>query len=76
MPHSAAHTNKITCAEARGQLVMMLCNCTEERHAGFEPDTLARMYRVRAAEIGKMLKAERERRAEYARRVRGMGHAA
>lgn len=67
MPHSAAHTTTISCAEARSQLAMMLCNCTDERLAAFGAEDLARMYRVKAAEIGTMLAAERERRAEYAR---------
>lgn len=71
MHNSAAHhTKTITRSEARAQFAMMLCNCPDERLAGFEPDDLARMYRVGAAEIHTMLADERERRAEYLRRVR------
>jgi hypothetical protein len=66
-PSAAHHTSVISSAEARSQLAMMLCNATPERFAGFTADGLARMYRVRAAEIGEMLAAEKERRDEWAR---------
>lgn len=77
MRPSAAHTTIISCAEARSQLAMMLCNARDDRLAGFDADELARMYRVKAAEIGAMLAAERQRRAEYQRQHRatwGDGH--
>lgn len=73
MPHSAAnrpqgYQPQITCAQARTQLAMLLLNTTEEKLAGFTAEGLARMYRVKAAEIGTMLEAERERRRENQRR--------
>jgi hypothetical protein len=62
------HTTTITRNEAAAQLQMMLCNTTDERLAGFTADRLAAMYRVKPATIDEMLMAERERRAERARR--------
>lgn len=77
MPHSAAHTTTISSAEARAQLAMMLCNARDASLEGFDANELARMYRVKAAEIGQMLAAERERRQEFTRRhasIWGDGH--
>lgn len=58
---------QITSAQARVQLAMLLTNTTDEKLAGFTADDLARMYRVKAAEIGTMIEAERDRRREWAR---------
>lgn len=72
-PSAAHHTNTITRSEAGAQLAMLLVNCTDERLAGFTVEALERMYRVRAAEIGELLAAERERRAYSARQARCHG---
>ena len=59
---------QIGATEARSQLAMMLLNTTDERLTSFTAERLASMYRVKLGAIDDMLAAERERRAEYARR--------
>lgn len=55
--------NSIGVAEAKAQLAMLLCGCTDERLASFTPEYLAGNHRVPVRECEYALMIERQRRA-------------
>lgn len=65
--NAQSYQPQISTAHARSQLAMLLCNTTDEKLAAFTAADLARIFRVKPAEIGDMLDLAREQRAERAR---------